>query len=143
MKQKIINSAYTVVRLILAGLFIYAGVTKIINPADFASDVDHYRILPYFFVTVVAVILPWMEVICGGLLLANRWVQSSSLLVLLMMTVFIIAIASAMARGLDIECGCFASGATKVGLPKLIEDIVLWIGAFFVFDRAGRGQRRI
>lgn len=129
---------HTIVRLILAVLFIYAGITKIINPADFASDIDNYLILPYFFVTFVAVILPWMEVICGGLLLANRWVQTSSLLVLLMMTVFLIAIASAMVRGLDIECGCFATGVTKVGLPKLIENVFLWVGAFFVFERAGR-----
>ncbi|MBD3290046.1 DoxX family membrane protein, partial [candidate division KSB1 bacterium] len=52
-------------RWVIAALFIYAGVSKILDPATFAEDIDNYRILPYLLVSIVAVVLPWLEVLCG------------------------------------------------------------------------------
>jgi len=124
-----------VVRWILALVFLYAGIGKIINPADFAQDIDNYRILPYLLVTLMAAILPWIEVICGLLLLLGKWNLGTSFTVAGMNVVFIIAISSAMARGLDISCGCFASfgEGAKAGFPKIFEDLFLLAGSALIF----------
>ncbi|NOZ62319.1 MAG: DoxX family membrane protein [Calditrichaeota bacterium] len=123
-KSRLIN---WLLRIIIAGIFIYAGAVKIANPAGFAEQVDNYRILPYFFVVITAVVLPWLELICGMLLLTSRCLSASALILLVLNFIFIVAIASALVRGLDISCGCFAVGAeeTKIGMQKLAEDIVL------------------
>jgi len=123
-KSKLVNR---LLRIVVAGIFIYAGAVKIVNPAGFAEQVDNYRILPYFFVTIVAIVLPWLELICGVLLLSDRWLSASALILLVLNFIFIVAIASAMLRGLDISCGCFAVAdeGAKIGIQKLVEDAVL------------------
>ncbi|MBN1466329.1 DoxX family membrane protein [candidate division KSB1 bacterium] len=122
-------------RLFLGALFIYSGVVKIINPAAFAEAIDNYRMLPYLFVTLMAIILPWVELIAGVLLLIGRWLRSSSLIIMLLNIVFIIAITSAIFRGLDIGCGCFSvsEDAAKVGVLRLLEDILYLILAIILF----------
>ncbi len=130
-------------RLFLAGVFIYAGIGKIADPAGFADEIDNYRMLPYILVTLMAAILPWVEVFCGVLLLFGTWVRGTSLLLILMNVVFIIAIGSAMARGLDIECGCFkVGGESKVGFVRLVEDFVFLAAAavLYYFYTVGEGK---
>ena len=129
-----------VIRWILAVVFIYAGIGKIINPNSFAQDIDNYQILPYLFVTVMAAILPWMEVICGLLLISGKWNLGASFIIAVLNLVFILAIFSALIRGLDISCGCFASyGArAKVGVPKLFEDLGWMTGAIIVFYNSSK-----
>ncbi|HLO25457.1 MAG TPA: MauE/DoxX family redox-associated membrane protein, partial [Geobacteraceae bacterium] len=53
-----------VIRLVLGGVFLYAGFTKIADPAAFAGDIAAYRVLPYFGNYLAAAILPWLEAIC-------------------------------------------------------------------------------
>ncbi|MBN1560036.1 DoxX family membrane protein [candidate division KSB1 bacterium] len=114
------------VRILLGAVFIYAGAGKIINPSAFADAIDNYRIAPYLLVTIMAIILPWVEVIVGLLLVLGRWLHGSSLIIILLNIVFIIAMSSAMFRGLDISCGCFSLGgdAARVGVIRLLEDVV-------------------
>jgi len=124
----------TLLKWLVAGIFISAGVSKILNPAQFAVDIDNYRILPYLLVTVLAVVLPWLEVICGASLIF-KIKQRGALLTLLMLSfVFLIAIASAVVRGLDITCGCFSFDAegTRVGYLRLIEDALLLVSITFL-----------
>ncbi len=125
-------------RFILGAVFIFAAVGKIYNPAAFAGDIDNYRMLPYILVTLMAVVLPWIELICGVLLISGKWLKGSSFIVIIMNIMFIVAIASAMARGLDIDCGCFSVGssASRVGMVRLIQDF-LWLAlAVIVFRDA-------
>ncbi|OQX87168.1 hypothetical protein B6D60_04425 [candidate division KSB1 bacterium 4484_87] len=127
-----------VLRMVVAGIFIYAGVIKILNPASFADQVDNYRILPYFLVAITAVVLPWLEVICGILLLTGRWRAASSLILLGLSFIFVLAVASAMIRGLDINCGCFSveGEGEKIGASKVIEDVLLFAANFVLFRRS-------
>ncbi len=119
---------WQLLRIFIAVIFIYAGTIKIADPAGFAEQVDNYRILPYFFVTLVAVVLPWLELLCGILILVNRLFSVSVLILSILNFIFIIAIISALIRGLDISCGCFSVNeqSAKIGIFKLIEDIVLF-----------------
>lgn len=113
----------------VALIFILAGISKILTPTTFAQDIDNYRLLPYLLVTLMAVALPWIELVCGILLISGVGRRGAALLLLLMCVMFLIAIGSAMARGLDITCGCFTmtSNGMKVGYTRLIEDVVLLI----------------
>lgn len=128
MRHRTRDRLFLLLKCLIAALFIFAGVGKILNPAVFAQDIDNYRLLPYFLVTLVAVILPWLEVLTGILLIIGRWKKSAAFMLLVLCFTFLIAIGSAMARGLDITCGCFSmtNEGTRVGYMRLIEDIVLF-----------------
>ena len=76
------------IRLVLAAVFIYAGVIKIANPSGFVENIDNYQILPYLLVTIVALILPWVEVITGLALIFGRWLHGASTLIILMNVVW-------------------------------------------------------
>ena len=131
------------VRWVLALVFIYAAAGKIIHPSGFVDDIDNYRLLPYILVTVMAVILPWIEVLCGLLLIFGRWMRGASLILIVLNIVFIFAISSALFRGLDINCGCFTllESGSKVGLVRIFEDILLLAMSVWVFFRAGGSDR--
>jgi putative oxidoreductase len=111
-------------RLILGAVFIYAGVQKISSPADFAVAIENYLLLPAVLINPAAIILPWLEIFCGVFLIAGIFIRASAILVSVMTLVFIIAIFSALIRGLDITCGCFAAD-TPVDWLKIVEDFVL------------------
>jgi len=134
------NTLILILRIFLGAVFIIAGAGKILNPTEFAHDIDNYRILPYILVTLMAVILPWVEFIVGLLLVFGRFLYSSSFIVMGLNLVFIIAISVAIARGLDIDCGCFSlkAGASKVGVLRLVEDVIFFIIAAVIFCSANK-----
>ncbi|HBA88654.1 MAG TPA: DoxX family protein [Geobacter sp.] len=101
------------VRISLGAVFIYAALPKIADPAAFAGSVAAYRILPYFGSYLAAAVLPFLELICGMLLVCRWRVKTAALIIAAMNLLFIAALASAIARGLDIDCGCFRQGGAK------------------------------
>lgn len=94
-------------RLILAAVFLYAGGIKAVDVTGFAGQIANYQLLPYAWNFFVAATLPFVEILCGVLLLINRRVQPALLILLLMNLVFIVALSSVVIRGFDIDCGCF------------------------------------
>lgn len=96
-------------RWYLGGLFVLASLHKIAVPHVFAIDVATYGILPLALVNPVAIVLPWVELVAGLMLLLGARVRAAALLVAAMMAVFLAALVIALARGLDMSCGCFAS----------------------------------
>jgi len=115
-------------RWLVAAIFIFAGIGKILDPTKFVVDIDNYRMLPYILVTIMAIVFPWLEVLCGVFLIFGRWKRSAALILLALSFIFFIAISSALIRELDISCGCFAVNpkATKIGFTHLVEDIILF-----------------
>jgi uncharacterized membrane protein YphA (DoxX/SURF4 family) len=103
-------------RLVLGGVFIYASLDKILHPAAFAQAVFNYQILPAQLVNLMALVLPWLELIIGMLLLSGIWLPGAVLGVNLLMVTFLSALVFNTARGLNISCGCFSTGTTSSGL---------------------------
>ncbi len=101
--------------LVIGGLFIYAGTQKLLDPAAFQIDISNYQLVPFSAAGALAVYLPWLEILSGAALLGRR--PAGAILLLLMTLVFTIAIASAWARGLNINCGCFGGGETATNYP--------------------------
>ncbi len=103
----------TIIRVVLGLVFIYAGALKIVAPVAFAGNVAAYRLLPYFGNYLVAATLPWVETLCGLMLIIGWRARSAAAIISLLNVVFMLALASTIIRGLDIDCGCFQQGATK------------------------------
>lgn len=107
-------------RWYLGALFAGAAWHKIALPHAFAVDVATYGILPLGFVNLMAITLPWVEIVAGVMLLVGVRTRAAALLVAGMMLVFVGALVTALARGLDMSCGCFASQGAG-------EDPISWL----------------
>jgi putative oxidoreductase len=119
------NRLTNILRLLVGGIFVVAGVLKVFDPARFAADIDHFRLLRYFAVAPLALYLPWLEIICGLAMFVRAWRRSALVLLLALTIVFIAAITSAWMRGLDIRCGCFGAASTAPLAFDLVFDLVL------------------
>jgi len=106
-------------RLYLGTIFLVACTHKIADPGAFAIDIATYQILPLGVVNLMAIVLPWVELLAGFMLLAGLRTRAAALLVAGMMAMFTVAIAIAVSKGLDMSCGCFASQGSA-------EDPISW-----------------
>ena len=95
-------------RLLLGAVFVAAGALKALHPGEFAGAVYNYQILPDQLVNSAAVVLPWLELIVGVLIASGFWLPGAITLADTLLVVFLVALVSAAARGLDIDCGCFS-----------------------------------
>ena len=112
-------------RLVIGMVFLVAGIGKAADPSSFAHEILNYHIIPFPLINFFAMILPWVEILCGIFLIAGVRIKANAAISALFMLIFIIAIGSAMARGLNINCGCFAGHTVLVGWPKIMEDLGL------------------
>lgn len=125
-------------RIVIGIIFILAGIEKIANPEGFAISIENYKVLPVQIVNLLAIPLPWIELIPGLFLLFGISVKENSLIINSLLIVFIILVLTAVLRGLDIECGCFGTfDGHKVGVLKISENtILLLMGiAVYYFDK--------
>lgn len=120
-------------RLIVGGVFICAGAMKIADPLGFAQSIQNYQFFPRDLVFVIAIVLPWMEVLGGSLLILGLFRQSSALLISLLLLGFIGLVALALLRGIDTSCGCFGSLSRRADLGLILADAVLLFLALNVF----------
>ena len=99
-------------RLLLGAFFVYASLDKIAHPAGFAKAVYQWQVGGPVASNVVAVTLPWIEIVAGLLLVAGAWKREAALVIALLLVVFLVAAGSVMARGIDVEnCGCVSVAA--------------------------------
>lgn len=117
------------VRLALAGILAAAGVAKLVQPLVALQAVAAYELLPSSLVPVVGYGLPLLEVAMALLLAAGlltRWVAVGTAG---LMAMFIAAVASAWARGLSIDCGCFGGGGqVEPGQTAYLSEILRDLG---------------
>jgi len=97
-------------RILLGGVFVVAGVLKVPDPAAAVRAVRAYRLLAEPLVAPVAFGLPVIEIAVGLALLAGVFVRTAAIASAVLLVVFIAAVGSAWARGLQIDCGCFGNG---------------------------------
>jgi len=123
-----------VLRIVLGCVFIYASLDKIRHPDLFAEAVYNYQLLPEVAVNLVAICLPWLELLSGSLLVLGLWMQGSILILSGLMVVFIGALGINLARGLDVHCGCFITQSTDpITLLTLFRDSLFLLLTFYLF----------
>ena len=161
-KYRTSDILWRIIDLIVGALFIFAGTAKILNldqliadlqhlrfasafadlgnlsvadPAEFAHDINNFRILPWIVSVALAFYLPWLEIFCGlGLVFRVLYRGALSILIALIV-VFTLATIAAKVRGLDITCGCFGHASQHWSLPAhlatnlaiLAALVVLWV----------------
>ena len=97
-------------RLVIGGVWIYAGAVKLPDPAQSVEAVRAYQLLPGDTASTVGQLLPVVEVVVGICLVLGLFTRAFAVLSALLFVVFIAGIASVWIRGIDIDCGCFGGG---------------------------------
>lgn len=121
--------ASLVARLLLVGVFGWAGLGKVGDPAASVRAVRAYRILPEAFVHPFAYGLPFFEIALAVLLLVGIGTRLVAVVSGLLLLVFIGGVASAWARGLAIDCGCFGGGGqVDPGATRYVQEILRDVG---------------
>ncbi len=142
----------TVLRIGLAGVLLWSGGAKVAEPRQAVMAVQAYEILPTSVGEFVGYALPLFELALGVALLLGIATRVSAIVAGALMTAFVVGVASAWARGLSIDCGCFGGGgAVPEGeanyLPVLLRDLsfaamAAWLVVFpatrWAWDRSGR-----
>lgn len=123
-----------IVRIIVGVMFVVVGLAKVADPVLFAKEITNYNLMPDFSINIFAIVLPWVELISGLLLIAGVRIRANAVIIGAMLIMFIIAVASAWARGLNINCGCFSHIAQEtVGLKKILENTGLLILCIYLY----------
>jgi putative oxidoreductase len=161
-KNRTSNIFWRILDFVLAGIFIFAGLTKILDldhliadlqqlqfasaladlrnlslasPAEFASDIDNFKILPWSVNVALAFYLPWLEIFCALGLVFRFFYHGALSILIASIVVFTLAITAAKVRGLDITCGCFGHASQHWSFPSHLATnlailaglIVLWV----------------
>jgi putative oxidoreductase len=108
---------WRILDFVIAGIFIYAGVLKVLDPVQLAHDIDHYRILPWSIGVGLAFYLPWLEIFCALALIFRLFYRGALSILTALVLVFLAATIGAKARGLDITCGCFGHASQNWSFP--------------------------
>lgn len=96
---------YLGIRLVIGGVFIYAGFNKLIDPKAFARAISQYDLVPEILLPVVAIGLPALELLAGIGLIFN--IRGSLTLILSLLVIFSSVLGFGIFNNLDIDCGCF------------------------------------
>ncbi|HEX8296673.1 MAG TPA: MauE/DoxX family redox-associated membrane protein [Chthoniobacteraceae bacterium] len=135
-----------VVRLIVGGLFIYAGAVKAFETEEFTREIQRYALIPWPDATLLlALYLPWLELVAGVAVIVRRLQVGALAILLLLMLMFTAALTSAWTRGLDIECGCFGKSkqSIRTNFPGLLaRDLAILAGAGLLLAAEWRMLRK-
>jgi putative oxidoreductase len=133
-------------RLVVGGFFLYACMSKIPYPAQFAEATANYQLVPYWMINVGAIFLPWAEFTCGLFLIIGFMSRASAVLLGLMLIMFNTMVLINMYWGAPITCGCYDTVGEPIGWHKIIENLfflgftihVFFFNKLFIFRRGGR-----
>lgn len=129
------------VRLGVGVTFIYASFYKIIDPGAFAKSIWYYHLVPGDLINLIALILPWVELLCGISLILGVLYKGTVVLVNVLVVIFILALSTTIIRGIDIGCGCFKAGmtATESAWKALVFDLIMILFTLqLLFSRSKR-----
>ena len=104
------------VQIALGAIFLVAALPKITDPPSFAHMIYNYRLVPGALVNLMALVMPWVEILAGLALILGVWRREAATLCGLLILVFLAAIGVNLARGHAVDCGCFdvhAAGKTR------------------------------
>jgi uncharacterized membrane protein YphA (DoxX/SURF4 family) len=141
------STGLLIARLLGGGLFALAGFLKLQSPKAFALSIGSLKVLPPGMQDTLAPILayfvPWLEITLGLALVAGLWAREAALLLALTVTSFTIALASVIARGMSVDCGCFGDaldgifGGSKVGWHSIARNVFFLMLFSWVAFRGG------
>ncbi|MCP4720216.1 MAG: protein MauE [Desulfobacteraceae bacterium] len=129
------------ISIVLGLTFIVASYHKIIDPARFAKVIYGYAIFPDFAINVLAIIIPFIELVAGISLILRIHTKSALSIINMFLISFILVIAFNLLRGHEFECGCFSFGndsQISSAVSLLIRDILLLIAGVSLWVRQSK-----
>jgi putative oxidoreductase len=105
-------------RLLFGGLFLFSGALKAIDPGEFLLNIRSFQMLEDPWAAMLAVGLPWLEIFGGAALVLGSLVRGALLVFITSIIVFVVALAQAWSRGLDVTCGCFGRSENQTNFPQ-------------------------
>lgn len=126
-------------RIVLGLLFLAAGLAKALHPDLFAAQVAAYQLVPSRLVTLVALVLPRVEILAGLGLVAKVLPRSCALVTGLLALAFAVGTSLALMRGLAIDCGCLPVSVQISWFHPLL-DLGLLALSLAVSRKAGRSS---
>jgi uncharacterized membrane protein YphA (DoxX/SURF4 family) len=116
----------TGLRVAVAAVFVISGFTKVVDIDGTIRSVRAYRLLPEAIVPTVGSALPVLELALAALLLTGLLTRLAAAITIPLCAAFFIGVASAWARGLSIQCGCFGNGGlTAHPVPGYVRELVI------------------
>jgi uncharacterized membrane protein YphA (DoxX/SURF4 family) len=161
---------WRILDFVLAGIFIFAGLTKILDldhliadlqhlrvanafadvgqlslasPAEFASDIDNFKILPWPVSVALAFYLPWLEIFCALGLVFRLLYRGALSILSASIVVFTLGIIAAKVRGLDITCGCFGHASQHWSFPSHLATNIAILTALLVLSFKATSRNRL
>lgn len=110
---------FRLIQFFLGSVFVYAGAVKTGDTPAFADSIASYQILGVHWINLLALTLPWFEMLMGSFVLIGYRKKAAALAILLMMAIFSVALLSTIIRGIKIDCGCF-------GMTNLLRHSTHW-----------------
>jgi len=111
------------VQIALGVIFVVAALPKIVDPPSFAHMIYNYKILPWALINPMALIMPWIELLCGLALILGIWTGTARTIIGALLVTFVIAVSINLARGNAIDCGCFDVGAANKTREERLADM--------------------
>jgi len=123
MKRILTNPWLTIrIQIALGIIFVVAALPKIVDPPSFAHMIYNYHLLPGALINFMALVMPWIELLCGLALILGIWQGTARSIIGALLITFVLAIAINLARGNAIDCGCFdVSAANKTREERLAD----------------------
>jgi uncharacterized membrane protein YphA (DoxX/SURF4 family) len=167
-KHRTSNIVWRILDFVVAGIFIYAGLTKILdldrliadlqhlrfgdalidlrelsftNPWEFASGIDNYKMLPWPVSVALAFYLPWLEIFCAVALVFRFFYRGALSILAALIVIFTVATIAAKVRGLDITCGCFGHATQHWSFPAHLATNLAILAAVIVLLVSNRSAK--
>lgn len=142
--KRALNALDILLRLFLGGVFLVAAAGKVMDPIKFLGGVSQYGMLHGWSLPLAAASMPGIEIVTGIGLVLGWKTRANALLIAGLLIVFMSAMASAMLRGLELDCSCFdllGAGKAMVGWGTQFRDLALLLPALWLAHRPEKGLR--
>ncbi len=125
-------------RLLLGGLLVVAGISKLPMHSSFVEIVQSYQLLPDPLATAYALALPWIELLIGSYLILGILTKPSAVITILVGISFMLANISAIIRGEYFCPNCFGESFPLTASQALIIDVFIIFAAILLMIAAKR-----
>lgn len=107
------TTLYWMARIFFGGLFVYSSLHKIFDPLGFAKIIYNYQMTPSYFINLIAITMPYVELLCGLMLIFGVFRIGALATIEFLLVFFTIIIGINILRGIDFTCGCFSNSTEQ------------------------------